>query len=282
MTFRFAIIGDPIAHSLSPVLHAAAFAALGIDATYECLRVRREELQDTWERRLRSEFSGFNVTLPHKSAVLPLLDQVEALAASVGAVNTVSNRDGRLEGTNTDIQGIRRALETSVGDVRGRPVAIIGAGGTARSAVAALAADLTPSHLTFLVRDPERANEHLSLARRSLACPVEVTRLNDPNLGRVLSEAALIIQTTPVGMEPGTGRSPLPAAFRFTPTQTVFDVIYRPLETAMMAAARQDGARVIGGLEFFLHQGAAAFEIWTGRPMPLEVVRPAIVRALGA
>lgn len=280
MPSRYAIIGDPIEHSLSPILHTAAFAALGIDATYERLLVRGDDLGRTWSERLRKEFDGFNVTMPHKTAVIPLLDEVDELARTVGAVNTVVRRDGRLEGMNTDVFGIRRALAPFAASVRGRPAIIIGAGATARSAVAALAAELAPSRLTFLVRDPDRASSHLGLSARILGCPTEALRLDEPAVGRTLTEAALILQSTPVGMIPDVDRSPLPIPHRFSADQTLFDVIYRPMETALMQAARRSGANVVGGLELFLHQGAAAFEVWTGRPMPLDLVRPAILTAL--
>jgi shikimate dehydrogenase len=280
MTYRYAIIGDPIGHSLSPILHGAAFTALGIDATYESILVRPEDLRNTIAGRLSSEFDGFNVTLPHKSAVIPLLDDVDAFAASVGAVNTVVRRHGRLGGTNTDVLGIRRSLQPYLASLRDKPAVIIGAGGTARSAIAALAEDVHPAQLSLLVRDPDRASGPALLARNLLACPLRVVRLDDAVVGRALADAALIIQTTPVGMTPDTARSPLPTTHRFSPDQTVFDVIYRPLETALLTAARADGARVIGGLELFLEQGAAAFELWTGRAMPMDVVRPAVLRAL--
>lgn len=280
MTSRYAIIGDPVEHSLSPVLHNTAFAALGIDAVYERLLVRSDDLAQTWSERLRTEFEGFNVTMPHKAAVIPLLDVVDDLATTVGAVNTVILRGGRLVGMNTDVLGIRRALEPFSASVRGRPAVIIGAGATARSAVAALASEAEPSRLTFLVREPHRASSHMELSQRILTCPAEVLRLDGPAVGQTLAEAALILQTTPVGMAPDITRSPLPPLFRFNPTQTLFDVIYRPPETALIASARRDGARVISGLELFLHQGAAAFEAWTGRPMPLDLVRPEIQAAL--
>lgn len=280
MTSRYAIIGDPVEHSLSPVLHNAAFAALGIDATYERLLVRSEDLVQTWSERLRREFVGLNVTMPHKAAVIPLLDDVDELAEEVGAVNTVVARGGRLKGMNTDVLGIRRALTPFTAALRGRPAVIIGAGATARSAIAALASEAAPSRVTFLVRDPYRAGSHLELSQKILTCPAEVLRLDDPAVGRTLANAALVLQTTPVGMAPDTTRCPLPSSHRFNPNQTLFDVIYRPLETAMMASARRDGASVISGLDLFLHQGAAAFEAWTGRPMPLDLVRPEIQAAL--
>jgi shikimate dehydrogenase len=282
MTARYAIIGDPIEHSLSPVLHNAAFAALGIDATYERLQVRAADLAQTWSDRLRTAFDGFNVTMPHKAAVLPMLDHVDELAKMVGAVNTVIRRGGRLEGMNTDVVGIRRALAPFAPSLRGRPAVIIGAGATARSAVAALATESVPSRLTFLVRDPVRAASHMDLSEKVLPCPAEVFRLESSEAARKLSEAALILQTTPVGMAPNVGHSALHIPHRFAPSQTLFDVIYRPLETALMASARRDGANVISGLELFLHQGAAAFEAWTGRPMPLDLVRPTILKALAA
>jgi shikimate dehydrogenase len=282
MTSRYAIIGDPVEHSLSPVLHNAAFTALGIDATYERVLVRNEDLARAWSEELREAYDGLNVTMPHKATLIPMLDIVDEIARTVGAVNTVVRRGNRHEGMNTDILGIRRALAPFTASLRGRSVTVIGAGATTRSAVAALASDGAPSHLTFLVREPHRARPILELCQKLLPCPVEVLRLDESAVGRSLAEAGLILQTTPVGMVPDVDRSPLPFPHHFRPDQTLFDVIYRPMETALMRAARRDGASVVSGLELFIHQGAAAFEAWTGRTMPLDIVRPAVLTALAS
>ncbi len=282
MPARFAIIGHPVTHSLSPILHGAAFRALGIDATYDRLTIRTEDLTVAWEEQLRPHYNGFNVTLPLKSAVIPLLDSVEELAAAVGAVNTVTRLGDQLRGTNTDILGIRASLAPFIAQIRHIPAVVIGAGGTARSVTAAMASDVHPSHLTFLVRDLQRASDVAALASSLLSCPVEVSTLESPTAHIALSKAGLIVQTTPVGMAPEIERTPAPSFTGFRPEQVVFDVIYRPLETVFLRRAASAGCRVIGGLELFLLQGAAAFEQWLGRPMPLEAVRPAVAAAVAS
>lgn len=280
MPLRFAIIGDPVDHSLSPLLHGTAFRALGIDATYERICVSKEELVSVWSHRLGREFDGWNVTLPLKEAVIPLLDEVEGAAMSVGAVNTIRRTSNRLIGTNTDILGIQHTLATVLDSIRGNTVVVIGAGGTARSVTAALAAEVRPSQVTYVVRDPGRAAGVLTLARDLLSCPVDVVRTTSDDALVALSGAGLIAQTTPVGMSPNDTQDPVPSFTTFRQEQAVFDVIYSPLETVFLRRAAQAGCRVMTGLELFLQQGAAAFQIWTGRPMPLDVVRPAILAAL--
>ena len=282
MPLRFAIIGDPVVHSLSPLLHATAFRALGIDAEYGRIRIAQDEIKDVWARTLLPDYDGFNVTLPLKESVLPLLDTVDELAASVGAVNTVSRVDGRLHGTNTDILGIRGTLAPAMELIRHQPAVLIGAGGTSRSATAALAADIHPSKLTFLVRDPRRGRDVATLARSLLSCSVQILRLGTSEAFSSLSEARLIVQTTPVGMVPESGLDPVQDFQGFHRDQVVFDVIYRPLQTAMLRRAATAGSRVLGGLELFLLQGAAAFQLWTRRTLPLDVVRPVILEALSA
>jgi shikimate dehydrogenase len=279
---RFAIIGDPVEHSLSPLLHGTAFHTLGIDATYERVRVSKQELPAAWSDHLNREFTGLNVTLPLKEAILPLLDEVDQLAAAVGAVNTVSRTKDRFFGTNTDISGIRHTLLSVLDSIRHRPVAIIGAGGTARSVVAAMAAEIQPSRLFLVVRNADRANGVAVLARTLLSCPVEVLSLETSEAISALAGSRLLVQTTPVGMLPHADREPVPDYEGFHHEQVVFDVIYRPLETSFIRRASQAGCRVLTGLELFLRQGAASFEIWTGRPMPLDSLRPTILAALTA
>lgn len=280
VSLRFAIIGDPVDHSLSPLLHGTAFRALGIDATYERLRIPREDLKSIWTQRLSREFDGWNVTLPLKEAVIPLIDEVDAVAASVGAVNTICRVSDRLYGTNTDILGIQHTLVTTLPSIRHQPVVVIGAGGTARSVTAALARDVQPSRVTFVVRDPGRATGVATLARDLLSCPVDVIRTKSHDAESALSDAGLIVQTSPAGMSPNDTQDPASFFASFRKEQVVFDVIYRPPETVFLRRAAQAGCRVMSGVELFLQQGAAAFQIWTGRAMPLDAVRPAILAAL--
>ncbi len=282
VALRFAIIGDPVEHSMSPLLHGTAFRALGIDASYERIRIPKEDLNSVWVERLRHDLDGWNVTLPLKEAILPLLDEVDELATSVGAVNTVRRTSNRLVGTNTDILGIQHTLAPTLGSIRREAVVVIGAGGTARSVTAALAADVHPSRVAFVVREPARAESVAALARTLLSCPVQIVRSDSDAGNAVLAEARLIVQSTPVGMSPEVSRDPVPAFNTFRRDQVVFDVIYRPLETAFLRRAALAGCRVLTGLDLFLHQGAAAFQIWTGRPMPLDAVRPSILAALSA
>jgi 3-dehydroquinate dehydratase / shikimate dehydrogenase len=264
-TRLYGVIGDPIGHSLSPLMHNAAFAARSLDAVY--LRFRVRDLDDFLEAVRRFGILGFSVTLPHKANILKYLDGCDPLAAEIGAVNTVQVQGGgRLYGYNTDYTGVLRAIERHV-PLAGSRVLLVGAGGSARAAAFALAA--SGASVLVWARRPAKARE--------LARAVD---------GEAIERAALraekfdaIVNCTPVGMHPGGG-SPLKA--KELNARVVMDLIYRPRKTELLKMAERRGSAVISGVEMFLAQGAAQWEIWTGRRAPTQVMRRAVVSALAA
>jgi 3-dehydroquinate dehydratase/shikimate dehydrogenase len=260
----YGVIGDPVGHSLSPQLQNAGFQAKRMDAVYLPFRVR--DLKDFLDAIGSLRISGFSVTLPHKEKILRHLDGCDPLAAAIGAVNTVVVRGGgKLYGYNTDYVGVLRALESRM-PLRGSRVLILGAGGVARACAFAL----TQAGATVCVcaRRPERAKE--------LAKAVDGEVVGRSQLKREFFDA--IVNATPVGMHPLTGRSPLEQ--RELNCRLVFDTIYRPRQTKLLQLAARRGIETVSGLEMFVAQGTAQWEIWTGERAPVEAMRRAAVREL--
>ncbi len=246
-------------------MHNAAFAACGLDWQYVLLPAPPDQLQAVLDRIHSGELAGANVTIPHKLAVMPLLDEVEPAAEAIGAANTIVVREGRLIGCNTDVIGFTRALSEMNVDVGGKPCAVLGAGGAARAVVHALRE--LGGRVTIYAREVARA--------RALIGPEGQARsLSD--LDRLESGTTLIVNATPVGMAPHVDASPWPDAVRVPAGALAFDLIYNPRWTRWMAQAERCGARSTNGLAMLVYQGAAAFEMWTGQAAPVEVMRAAL------
>ena len=279
-TRTIALLGHPVAHSISPAFQQAALDALTIDARYEAWDVTPEELPSAVERLRSGSVLGANVTVPHKVEAMRLIDAPDPLAEMVGALNTIVNRDGRLQATNTDVTGIRRALEAAETELRGKHVLIFGAGGAARAAVVAMRG-AGAAHVTVANRTEARARELIALGGSDFdvrACPLD---LESSRLLAALGAAHVIIQSTSLGMlhGPDEGASPIPARL-MQRWQTAFDLVYVPEETPFLAAAAQAGAKVVGGLAMLVHQGAESFRLWTGEEPPLPVMFDAARAAL--
>lgn len=274
------MIGSPIAHSISPAIHNAAFTATGIDARYEAAHVLPEELGD-WVKSARGrDCLGFNVTLPHKIAIRDYIDRVEGDAVAAGAVNTVvveqQGTGALLVGANTDTVGFRRLLASEAGlSLAGKRVLLLGAGGGAR-AVAVVAAQDGARALAIANRHVERA-EDLKRGVAGLSKEMEVTIAELDHARELLAEADVVVNATSVGL--ASEEVPLdPAAMR--PDSVAVDLIYNPRVTMFLRLAAQRGAATVGGLGMLVHQAAAAFERWTGTDAPVAVMRDAAERAL--
>lgn len=275
------LIGFPLGHSVSPAMHNAAFRHLGLPWRYQAWETPPEALAARVAGLRASALAGANVTVPHKSAVIPFLDEVAADAKGVGAVNTIVNRAGRLLGYNTDGEGFLRALRDDAGFApKGRAILILGAGGAARAVISALAS-LEPAVVTVANRDAGRAH---SLARSVAPLGIASLRVvpwEPDSLVAAAERSDLIVNTTTVGMHggPAAGTSPIPEA-GLREGQLVFDLVYNPLDTPLAVAARARGARALTGLPMLVYQGAAAFTLWTGLPAPVTVMRAAAEEAL--
>jgi shikimate dehydrogenase len=271
-----ALIGVPLAHSVTPAMYARAFEAMGIDARCEKWVTPAGELEETVERLRAPVMFGANVTVPHKEAVIPLLDEVSASAMRIGAVNCiVRSESGDLGGHNTDKDGFLRSLREAGFEPEGRDALVLGAGGAARAVVAALS-EAGIRGLRVANRSRPRAED----LARDLG-PVEVIDWSDQALGAAASRAGLIVHTTPLGTA-HTGlaaESPLEER-HFRPGVTAFDLVYNPSETPFLAAAKRAGAVAVSGLDMLVYQGAESIRLWTGREPPVDVMRAAAQAAL--
>jgi len=270
----FALIGDPVEGSLSPPMYNAAFRHLGLDCVYVALRVPSSLLREAVRGARAMGMGGLNVTYPHKVSILPLLDALHPSAREVGAVNTVKNEGGELVGFNTDGEGALNFLKERLGSLRGRRAVILGAGGAARALAFSLLREGTV--LTVLNRTPSRARR-LALELRGRGGEAEWGGLKREEIKEALSRADLLINATPVGMD-REGET-LVTSDLMHRDLFVMDLVYHPPETALMREARKAGARAENGLGMLLHQAALAFNLFTGKRAPLEVMRRALRRA---
>ena len=273
------VIGDPIEHTMSPVMHNAAFREQGLDFIYAAFRVKKEELSQAVDGMRALNIRGLNVTIPHKVAVIPLLDNLDPLAEKIGAVNTMVNDDGILTGYNTDATGFLQALLERGIEPPGKNVVVLGAGGASRAISFALAE--RGSHLIIINR-LEEFDWAVELARhisQSFKKEVEALELDENNLAKVLEKADILVNATSVGMSPNADKSPVSAGL-LKPDLAVFDIVYNPIETKLLKEAKAAGAETVGGIDMLAWQGALAFEKWTGRKAPLDLMKKEVIKAL--
>lgn len=274
------VIGYPLTRSLSPAFQQAALDHLRLDVEYQAWPTPEDALNTRITTMRSPTVLGGNVTIPHKEAVLPLLDEVDPLAARIGAVNTIVNRDGRLYGYNTDAGGFMRGLQEDGGfEPAARRVVIAGSGGAARAVVVALLEAGTRS-ITVINRTLSRANR-LVADMAEVAGASELRALPEmyASWAAVMRSCDLLINSTSAGFG-SEGESPVPLDL-IRPSMLVYDLIYHPAETRLMAAARQAGASVRGGLPMLVYQGAASFELWTEESAPLDIMFEAARSAAG-
>ncbi len=263
-TELYGVVGYPLGHSLSPIMHNTAFSASGLNAAYLAFETR--DIDGCLKGMKALGIRGISVTLPHKSAVIPLLDEVDDLAKRIGAVNTIVNDDGRLIGYNTDAIGALKALEEKI-ELSGKTCLIIGAGGAARA-------------IGFILREngvdlkvANRSTERGKSLVLSLSCPfIPLDELEK-------ATADLLIHTTPVGMSPRKDRCLVPEHI-LKKGMVVMDIIYNPFETKLLAIARARGCTIINGLGMFIQQGAEQFRLWTGLEAPINAMARAVKEAL--
>lgn len=274
---RAGVMGWPVEHSRSPLLHGFWLKQHGIDGAYELLPVRPADLEAALRGLAGQGFAGCNLTVPHKQAALAIVDQVDVTAARIGAVNTVIvQRDGTLEGRNTDSFGFRENLRAAQPTWRANagPAVVLGAGGAARAVVAALLDEGAPE-----IRLVNRSRDHAAALATALGGPITV--VDWPRRAAALGNAALLVNTTSLGM---TGQPALDLVLDALPeTAVVNDIVYAPLETPLLRAARRRGNPVVDGLGMLLHQARPAFAAWFGvMPEVTPALRQAVVASLVA
>jgi shikimate dehydrogenase len=283
LTKRAGVIGHPLGHTVSPALFAAAFASAGIDATYDAWDTPADTLQGRVDSLRGSNYLGANVTVPYKTDIVPMLDGTDDVATRAGAVNTVVHHDGKLMGHNTDVGGFARALrEDAAFDAKGRRATLLGSGGAARAVALALV-DAGASVIYVVARQPRKV-ERLVIDLKPLT-PTGTTITwaywGDGSFLRSLDEADLIVNCTPLGTagHETAGKPAIdPALIR--PAATVFDLVYNPAETPLVAAAKSRGAKAVSGLGMLVFQAAESFRLWTGADADIKAMREAGRKAL--
>jgi 3-dehydroquinate dehydratase/shikimate dehydrogenase len=265
----YGVIADPVGHSLSPRIHNAAFAETGIDAVYLPLWVEGDPA--AFVRAMREfEFDGYSVTIPHKQAVMAAADEIEPLARQIGAVNTIQRRaDGSLFATNTDWTAGLAAIEAAVGKgwLAGKRALIVGAGGVGRAM--AFAMKEAGAEVTLTDVDEARAE--------ALAKDVGIDRCAIGDVAKQSCDA--LLNCTPIGMHPKVDATPVPREI-LRSGMLVYDAVYNPLETRLLREAREAGCRTVAGIDHFVRQAVEQFELWTGRPAPVETMRKVVIEAL--
>lgn len=270
------LLGSPVAHSISPMMHNTSFQELGLDYVYLCFDVNQEKLGGVVNALRDMNVYGFNLTMPDKEAVIPYLDELSLAAQLVGAVNTVKNENGHLIGYNTDGIGFMKAVKENGCDVLGKEMTLLGAGGAACAIAAQAAIDgVKCLHLVSRRgRSWEKARKLVDSINEKTNCQADLTDLSDAETLRAhLASSTLLTNGTSVGMAPNTDATPIPDTSMFHPNLTVSDVIYNPRETRLLAEANEKGCKTFNGMYMLLYQGEEAFKIWTGQDMPTELIK---------
>ncbi|WGG44302.1 shikimate dehydrogenase [Rossellomorea sp. DA94] len=272
----YGVIGDPIAHSMSPLMHNSAFEDNGINAQYVRFHVKKEQLPDAIRGIKALGIEGVNVTVPHKEHVMSLLDGIDPLAKAIGAVNTIANENGKLIGYNTDGLGFVEGLKKVAGEgLENKSMLIIGAGGAARAIYYTLASSGV-GKIDVTNRTPGRAKKMMD------ACPfpLDSSFLSLEAAENELHDYDVIIQTTSIGMFPHNEDSPIKVN-KLKQGSIVSDIIYNPLETTLLKQAKQKGALTQNGLDMFVYQGALSFKKWTGIFPSYSIMRDTVLQQLG-
>ena len=277
MTRLVALLGHPLEHSLSPVIHNTAFGLQHLNMVYLCLPVRPERLTAAVAGLRAMHCAGANVTIPHKEAVFELVDDVSDCARAVGAVNTLvfeyeKGRSVRLLGDNTDVYGFLEPLQRHLDSLEGESVTLFGSGGAARAVAYALLTTVHLGRLVIAARSVENAGRlAAAMAPFDAGRALHVVAMADA--GRYVRSSRLVVNATPIGMYPHDDATPWSDMADFSPRHIVYDLVYNPGETRFLAGARAAGAVIIGGIDMLIHQAAASYRQWTGMEMPVDSVR---------
>ena len=271
------VIGDPIEHTLRPIMHNAAFNSLNLDYAFLAFKVKPAEVGNAIGGMRALGILGLNVTMPHKKAVINYLDEIDQTAKFLNAVNTIHNKDGKLFGFNTDGIGALKALKENGVNPHGKRVLLLGSGGAARAIAYALIQEA--DELVVLNRTVEQAKELASLLQRTFNKKVVADSLSPSAIQQNLHDSDILVNATSVGMKPNANQS-LIAPEWLKSDLAVMDIVYNPIETRLAKEAKVAGAKVVSGVEMLIYQGAASFEIWTGCKAPVEVMRKAALNHL--
>ena len=274
------LIGYPLGHSISPAMHNAAFKQLGLDYEYVPFEVEPKDLPEALKGLRALHIAGFNVTIPHKESIVPLLDEVLKLARVMGAVNTVLNQEGKLIGYNTDGAGFIDSLkEDAKTNPHGKKTVVLGAGGAGR-AVSTMLAEAGVKHLVLADVQEEKAKELSEYIDSYFDLTCDFVCVNSEELQRALDQADILVNATPIGMHPKIDESPLSEKIKLHPKLLVYDLIYNPSQTKLLKKAKASGSKTCSGLGMLVRQGALAFTIWTGKEAPINTMWKAAEESL--
>ncbi|MBA3035859.1 MAG: shikimate dehydrogenase [Desulfobacterium sp.] len=273
-----AVIGNPISHSLSPAIHNAGFNALDLDFVYVSFRV--EDVKNALAgMRALENFRGMSVTIPHKIAIIDLVDEISDLDKNIGSINTVINEKGKLIGLGTDGPGALKAIRNAGVNLEGQKVLMLGSGGAARAIAFTLSQNAGLAKLTLLDIDAAMLKKLASDLKAGTKATIDSDMLTDATLSTNMEQADLVINCTPVGMHPREDASLIPADL-FKAGQVIFDVVYTPLKTKLIKEAQLRGLKTISGVEMFINQAVLQFERFTGADAPEEVMRRVVMEHL--
>ncbi|UCD32178.1 MAG: shikimate dehydrogenase [Desulfobacterales bacterium] len=273
-----AVIGNPVAHSLSPTIHNAAFEERDLDFVYVAHRV--DDLKNALAgMRALENFRGMSITIPHKIEAMKYVDEVVEVDRHIGSINTVINEQGRLIGLGTDGPGAVKAMVTAGVDVNDKQLLILGAGGAARAISFTVIGQAKLEKLTILDIDVMLLQQLTADLKAATDAIVTSEVLTDNSLGVAMKHADVIIHCTPVGMHPKQDVSLIPVDF-YRSGQVIFDIVYTPLETKLLAEAKSSGLKVISGVDMFINQAALQFEQFTGTDAPVEIMRKVVMEQL--
>lgn len=270
------LLGSPVEHSISPMMHNESFRVLGLDYAYLAFDVGEQELEIAVEGLKALKVKGFNLTMPNKNRMCRLCDQLSPAAEIIGAVNTVENRNGELIGHSTDGSGYMLAVKNAGYDIVGKKMTLFGAGGAGTSIFVQAALDGVAEISVFNRRTPffERAEQIIRKLNERTSCKIRLYDYEDASvLRREIGDSAILTNATSVGMAPNLEACILKDTSMLHPDLIVSDVIYNPKETKLLKMAKEAGCRTFNGMYMLLYQGAEAFRIWTGQEMPVEHIK---------
>ena len=271
------VIGDPIEHTLSPVMHNAAFEALKIDYVFLAFLVKATSVENAMKGMRALNIHGLNVTMPHKNAVIKYLDEIDPTAKTITSVNTILNKDNKLIGFNTDGVGALNALEQNGVKLKGKKVLLLGAGGAAKAIAYTLSQEA--DELTILNRTPKQATDLASLLKQKFNKKIKADALSPNAVKENIANSDVLINATAVGMKPNNNQTLIQPEL-LKPDLAVMDIVYNPIETKLVKDAKAAGAKIVSGVEMLIYQGAASIEIWTACKAPVEVMRKAALNHL--
>lgn len=275
-----AVIGNPVSHSLSPAIHNAAFAELNLDFVYLAFRVEDVKSALAGMKALEN-FRGMSITIPHKVEAMKYVDEIPWVDRNIGSINTVFNKKGKLIGLGTDGPGALKAIVDAGVEIDGKNILMLGSGGAARAISFTLSQKTSLAELSLLDIDKRMLQQLTMDLKAGTDVPIKSEPLTESSLAGAMANANVIIHCTPVGMHPNEDASLIPADL-FQPDQVVFDIVYTPLETKLLAEAKSRGLKVICGVEMFINQAVLQFERFTGVNAPVEVMRRVLMEHLAS